>query len=474
MGGVSTWADYIVNGLGEFDFTIVSLVSNPHVEVRYQLPSNVSRLITLPLWGSDRPEEYNGTSLPTMLSRTVRTTPGKIKARFSPYYADFVEELLRGGSSLGKMAEALVEMKRFMADADYGKTMRSQVVWETFRQVLLEDPLMSNISTYQAVNWCRLTERYLKVLTVDVGQQDLAHCGIAGTVGLIGVIEKLAQGLKLVTTEHGIYFRERILDILSLGLEDDLPARILLINMYLAMVRLVLSYSDAIYPVCNFNAKWEKLLAGKEPTQVIPNGVDTDRFKPANSELQSEPKVVSVIRVERLKDPLTLVRAMRYVVDQIPGATCSIYGPSHDEDYARQCEQTVRSLGLGSSVFFMGFTREPEKAYRSGAVFVLPSISEGFPFALIEAMASGMPIVATDVGGVREALEGCGIVVPPSSPREMAEGIVALLDDRELALRYGNMARQKALSLYRVEEMLEAYRDMYGKWITARANASVS
>ena len=74
MGGVSTWADYLVNNLREFDFTVVSMVSNPHVEVRYKLPKNFVRLITLPLWGSDRPEEYSNVSFPLLLRSMARTS----------------------------------------------------------------------------------------------------------------------------------------------------------------------------------------------------------------------------------------------------------------------------------------------------------------------------------------------------------------------------------------------------------------
>ena len=58
MGGVSTWADQLLRGMGEHEFHVVSVVSNPHVEVRYKLPPNVKEIITIPLWGTEKPEEY--------------------------------------------------------------------------------------------------------------------------------------------------------------------------------------------------------------------------------------------------------------------------------------------------------------------------------------------------------------------------------------------------------------------------------
>ncbi|MBI4415612.1 MAG: glycosyltransferase, partial [Euryarchaeota archaeon] len=119
---------------------------------------------------------------------------------------------------------------------------------------------------------------------------------------------------------------------------------------------------------------------------------------------------------------------------------------------------------LQDTVRFMGYTAQPEIAYNMGDVVAMPSISEGFPYALLEAMAIGKPIVATDVGGVREALNHGGIIVPPRSPRLFADAIVTLLRDPPLRDLLGRLARDRATSLYSISTFLDQYRAVYGRF----------
>src|SRR3989442_5227610 len=89
MGGVSTWADQLVRGMPEHEFHIVSVVSNPHVEVRYPLPSNVKEMILVPLWGTEKPEEYPPGSLSGTLRNRWRTTHGPDRGRLEPHFHSF-------------------------------------------------------------------------------------------------------------------------------------------------------------------------------------------------------------------------------------------------------------------------------------------------------------------------------------------------------------------------------------------------
>jgi hypothetical protein len=100
-------------------------------------------------------------------------------------------------------------------------------------------------------------------------------------------------------------------------------------------------------------------------------------------------------------------------------------------------------------------------AYHAGHVVLLTSISEGFPYTLIEAMASGMPTVATDVGGVREATGDAGLVVPPQHPEAMAEACLQLLSDANLRRTMGDAARNRILSMFTLEQSLAVFADLY-------------
>jgi hypothetical protein len=116
---------------------------------------------------------------------------------------------------------------------------------------------------------------------------------------------------------------------------------------------------------------------------------------------------------------------------------------------------------LDDSVTFEGHTNSVLEAYRSGHVVLLTSISEGFPYSLIEAMAAGKATVATDVGGVREATGSAGIVVPPQDPERMADACLSLLRDASLRQIVGRAARERILSRFTMDESLALYRELY-------------
>ena len=110
--------------------------------------------------------------------------------------------------------------------------------------------------------------------------------------------------------------------------------------------------------------------------------------------------------------------------------------PAGAEGYLQSCRDLAAELGLADAVGFEGRVEEIRDAYAAGSVVVLSSISEGFPYTLIEAMTCGRACVATDVGGVSEALGDTGRLVPPRDPEAMAAACLELLGDAELRGRW--------------------------------------
>ena len=96
-----------------------------------------------------------------------------------------------------------------------------------------------------------------------------------------------------------------------------------------------------------------------------------------------------------------------------------------------------------------------------GDISVLSSISEGFPYTVLEAMASGKPCVATDVGGVREAVGDTGLVVPPWDPQSFGEAVVELLSDHERRRDLARRARERVLSEFTIAKQLAGYDELY-------------
>ena len=101
--------------------------------------------------------------------------------------------------------------------------------------------------------------------------------------------------------------------------------------------------------------------------------------------------------------------------------------------------------------------------FNEGDISILTSISEGFPYTVIESMSCGRPVVATDVGGIKDALEDCGILCKPRSPEEIAEGVVTLLEDTDLRIELGNKSREKVLLNFTTDRSVKNYLESYKK-----------
>ena len=107
----------------------------------------------------------------------------------------------------------------------------------------------------------------------------------------------------------------------------------------------------------------------------------------------------------------------------------------------QRCQALAAELGIDKAAVFEGRVENIRDAYDAGSIVALSSVSEGFPYSLIEAMTCGRACVATDVGGVTEAVGNTGIVVPPRNPELMANSCLALLRDAGLRHRLGAAAR---------------------------------
>jgi glycosyltransferase involved in cell wall biosynthesis len=230
-----------------------------------------------------------------------------------------------------------------------------------------------------------------------------------------------------------------------------------------AVISLNYEYADVVAPVCKYNTRWEKRFGvEKEKINVIYNGVDDKIFSPSDSTKKSKtPTIVSIARIDPLKDITSLIEATEIIVQEIPDARMIVYGSVSVEEYYQECIKKVKELKLEKHFIFAGHTNDVAKAYNSGDIVACSSISEAFPYSVVEAMMSGKPVVSTDVGGIKEALEDCGLVVTPRVPSELAEAIIKLLKDPEMAKDMGKRARVRAVENFSIEKVLENHYNTY-------------
>lgn len=456
-GGVSTWAVSLMRGLAHHQFAVAAVVANPPDGPATALPPNVA-VLPVPLWGLELVEEY--LPLRRGLRRRRRTTASAVATRFLPPLELLLDQVLVADADPGQVAEVLGELAAFAERADLRRAMQDERVWRMLHARLVANPLYRHATFGEAADLARTLYRYLLPLAVPVPEVDVVHASASALCALPAVAAKVRRGIPLVLTEHGIYLRERILELVQR--EVSTLEKVMFSNLYRAIARAAYHVADRVAPVCHYNVRWEREL-GLDPSKVrvIYNGVDPGRFSPSPPPA-GRPTLVWVGRIQPLKDLLTLIRAVALVAGAVPGVRCLLYGPDTDPGYAAQCRRTVTAAGLDEVVRFEGPVSDASAAFARADVVVLSSMSEGFPYTVVEAMMCGRPVVATDVGGVAEALDDRSLLAEPQNAASLATALVGQLR-RSPAEReaLGHRLRQRAVERFDERRFLDGYDRLY-------------
>lgn len=458
-GGVSVWCDQLVSGLSHVDFHVLAL-SGLDSQVRCDLPVNVRRVSVVPLWSS----------LP------VRRAPKGVRSAFRELYERLLSAMMSDTPEAAvAFGLALHDLSHFarrhdlasaLSDPDNAQLILS--VWRTHATTLglaagglRQAPSIPLPSVADALDASMWLSHLLRPLAGVIPECDVTHAVSNGLSVLPAIAAKSVYGTPFILTEHGVYLRERFLSPPSEYLAPG--TRAFLLRFYTHLTRTAYRLADIISPASNFNTRWQ-LHFGADPRKLRPvyNGIDPALFGVGDSE-PAQPTVAWVGRVDPIKDLDTLIRAHALVQHRLPEAQLRMFGPIPlgNEGYELSCRQLIHDLGLDAAAHFEGRVPSVAQAYQSGHVVALSSISEGFPYSVIEAMATGRPMIATDVGGVREAVGDTGIVVPPRDPRAFAEACESLLRDDGLRRTLSLRARERVLTLFTVQHCLQAYRSMY-------------
>jgi glycosyltransferase involved in cell wall biosynthesis len=206
---------------------------------------------------------------------------------------------------------------------------------------------------------------------------------------------------------------------------------------------------------------------------VILNGIDVEKFqrnidttnKKAELQIGEDEMVVgSVGRLVQVKDYPTLLKAFAIITNKINKCKLVILG---DGILRAELEAYVNENGLSKKVMFLGSRRDIPEMMQIFDVFVLSSVSEGLPIALLEAMAAGIPVVATMVGGIPEVVVdgGTGLLVPPQNPAVLAEAISSVLLDKEKARYMGTSGRHRVVESFNLSNTSQSYEQVYDETI---------
>jgi glycosyltransferase involved in cell wall biosynthesis len=219
----------------------------------------------------------------------------------------------------------------------------------------------------------------------------------------------------------------------------------------------------ALRPEVIYTSNADRARDGRSPSHVVPLGVDLDRFASGTPTLQKDGVLVGdVARLARQKDHRTLLAAMATVRREHPDARLVLVG---DGELRAELEQLAAGLGLEGSVLFTGARDDVPDLLASFDVFAHAARYEGFCLAVVEAQAAGIPVVATAVGGVPEAVANgeTGLLVPPGDDHALAAAITRLLEDQPLADRLAAAGRRRVHDLYSERRMVEETLRLYGE-----------
>ncbi|MHB8764569.1 MAG: glycosyltransferase [Deferrisomatales bacterium] len=276
--------------------------------------------------------------------------------------------------------------------------------------------------------------------------------------GLDGIVAARLAGLKsLVHGEHGW------------GMDDPEgrnPRRVLARRYMAGWVREYTCVSKAM-------EEWlgETIRVGRPVTQVY-NGIDTRRYAPAPDRrvlrrslgLPEDALIAGVVgRLDPIKDHGTLFRAFDGVRRRFPGARLLVVGDGPEMGRLRG--------EAGDGIDFLGDRADVAALLPALDLFVLPSLNEGISNTILEAMATGLPVIATRVGGNPElVVDGVtGTLVPPSSAAEVEVAMLRYAGDTELRRAHGEAGRQRAVAGFGIPAMVEGYEQVYRRWAVPAA-----
>jgi len=475
-GGVSSWVHQIISGLPEYTFALIFIGDKKenYGEIQYSLPDNVvhlSCLYILPDTAMPKPKARKGN-----------------KQAFAHIKA--MHEQFQSGKEIefDQVLSHVIKSLSTQKIVNYRDFLYSEEAWSIvthFYQKIDEDT--SFLSYFWTVRAMHIPIFSLLESLNKIPKAQIYHTISTGYAGLLATMIHHTKNRKIILTEHGIYTKERKIDLSQVdwidevenyfgsSLNDDYSyLQSLWIRFFESIGKLTYATANPVIALTEGNRNRQITDGANESTlKVISNGVDLERFrKIRESKIDKPPLVVGFIgRVVPIKDVKMFIRAMRSVCEQKQEVQAWIIGgEDEDPEYASECRNLINDFELKEKIIYKGFCNTPEIMPEIGVV-VLSSISEGLPLVILEAFASGRPVVATNVGACRELIEGgsdkdralgvSGAVVNISDPEALAEEILALFNDCDYWQQTRATAIKRVEKFYNQNVLFESYRNIY-------------
>ncbi len=200
---------------------------------------------------------------------------------------------------------------------------------------------------------------------------------------------------------------------------------------------------------------------------VVYSGVDVSQELCESAAPRTSVVVGASGRLVDIKGLAYLIKALAILSSEFPDLQVEIAGEGPERE---NLENEARDLNLKERVRFLGWQTDLEPVLRSWDIFAMPSLTEGFPMAALEAMAQGLPIVATNVGGLPELVEDgkTGTLVPPSDAGALARGLKSLIVDTRLRQEMGTAGWRRARDQFSIDRMVAQTAAIYDSLLDSR------
>ncbi|RKX78319.1 MAG: hypothetical protein DRP87_06605 [Spirochaetes bacterium] len=439
-GGVSSWVHELIKELKSFNFVLFTISPEENQEIQYELPPNII--------------DHRDVVITERQSSEKR--PKREKTLFKEIINIHRELFAEAAPNLHTMVTNLPERYYLYEDA-----VTSDEGWELITESnQRQNPVYPFIDYYWA--WRSVHNMVFTILGAEAPKADLYHAISTGYAGLAGVAAKIRKDKPFFVTEHGLYHKEREMEIRKSGFIRGYQ-RDMWIKMFRGLSRITYNHADLITSLFEENRKLQiELGAPRERTLVIPNGIDIQRYSSVCREKREGFHVGLVGRVVPIKDIKTFIATAKIFLEMVPTATFYCIGPT-DEDpgYYENCRLMVRSLHIEDRFIFTG-KQDVLKYYSFLDVLMLTSVREAQPLVILEGFCAGIPVVATRVGNVPELLEyDERFLADPKDPEKLAEGLKYIYNNPDEISYLVERNREKTVRFYNRDDVFEKYSKIY-------------
>ncbi|MCP4269482.1 MAG: DUF3492 domain-containing protein [Candidatus Brocadiaceae bacterium] len=479
-GGVSSWTHDLIEHMQDLSFSVVTLspVKGPPKKFNYNLFPNVKNLTESFLYNVVLPDQ-----------------PCPNRRNKKLFWDTFLDFLIGKNGQYGTHFEKMFPLicdssKRAVNTRDIINSKESHALAERMYEESKKDscPFFNFFWTFRTMSLV-----FMQAINAEIPPAKIYHTVCTGYAGIVGAVAKLKYNRPLLLTEHGIYTKERKIEInqsnqflkktrsrnfidQSQGTIRDLWA-----DHFYRLGRVTYDLADKIVTLYDGNKNLEiEYGADPEKIDIIPNGVQIDKFLLQRSIEKPDPatrKIGLVGRVVSIKDIKMFIKVCKIVVDTMPDVVFEVIGPSDEEEgYLKECLELCKLLGVEDRCIFTGPKNLiKENVYPQLDIMALTSISEGLPLTILEALCVGVPCVTTDVGACSELIYGrteedkalgiCGYVVPTGNADEFAQACLKILRDRDLHSKMVETGYKRIDMFYQQKDVVKQYRNLYSYYM---------